>query len=120
MPGFDRTGPEGRGPMTGGGRGLCAPARAGYAGGFGRRPAGGRGFGRGYGLGRGYGRGYRAQGFLDPYPRGFYGQGYGAGPYPTAPQEEISALRAETDAIKESLDEIKRRLAELQKTPQET
>ncbi|MDQ7793215.1 MAG: DUF5320 domain-containing protein [bacterium] len=23
MPGFDRTGPEGRGPMTGGGRGLC-------------------------------------------------------------------------------------------------
>lgn len=23
MPGFDGTGPQGRGPMTGGGRGLC-------------------------------------------------------------------------------------------------
>lgn len=25
MPGFDGTGPEGRGPMTGGGRGYCNP-----------------------------------------------------------------------------------------------
>jgi hypothetical protein len=24
MPGFDRTGPMGKGPMTGGGRGFCA------------------------------------------------------------------------------------------------
>lgn len=26
MPGFNRRGPEGMGPMTGGGRGLCNPA----------------------------------------------------------------------------------------------
>lgn len=26
MPGFDRTGPRGLGPMTGGGRGFCAPS----------------------------------------------------------------------------------------------
>ncbi len=25
MPGFDGTGPGGRGPMTGGGRGFCSP-----------------------------------------------------------------------------------------------
>ena len=25
MPGFDRTGPRGMGPMTGGGRGFCSP-----------------------------------------------------------------------------------------------
>jgi hypothetical protein len=25
MPGFDGTGPQGGGPMTGGGRGFCAP-----------------------------------------------------------------------------------------------
>jgi len=25
MPGFDGTGPQGRGPMTGGGRGFCNP-----------------------------------------------------------------------------------------------
>jgi hypothetical protein len=29
MPGFDGTGPRGLGPMTGGGRGLCAPSRGG-------------------------------------------------------------------------------------------
>jgi len=37
MPGFDRTGPRGMGPRTGGGRGFC---------------------GRGYGFGRGYSREY--------------------------------------------------------------
>lgn len=77
MPGFDGTGPEGMGPMTGGGRGWCNPA-AGYrprhvpyasaaqgtygeppvAPGLGRPRWGmGRGFrGRG-GRGRGWGRG---------------------------------------------------------------
>jgi hypothetical protein len=85
MPGFDGTGPAGRGPMTGGGRGWCNPYNAGYTGyqpygppyaapvgpayaygpgrprwglgwGFGGR---GRGFGRGrgWGAGRGIGRG---------------------------------------------------------------
>ncbi|MGM0401561.1 MAG: DUF5320 domain-containing protein [Chloroflexota bacterium] len=28
MPGFDRTGPTGQGPMTGGARGLCNPSAA--------------------------------------------------------------------------------------------
>jgi len=75
MPGFDGTGPAGRGPMTGGGRGLCNPYRLEYASygpyratypvprrpaytyGLGR-PRWGRGFwGRGRGLGRG--RGWR-------------------------------------------------------------
>ncbi len=41
MPGFDRTGPQGQGPVTGRGFGPC----------------GGRGFGMGFGRGRGYGRG---------------------------------------------------------------
>jgi hypothetical protein len=30
MPGFDGTGPMGRGPMTGGGRGFCAMPYRGY------------------------------------------------------------------------------------------
>ena len=79
MPGFDGTGPAGRGPMTGGGRGYCnpyvprmpgvGPVRAPYWGsaravspyGFGRPHWGlgrgffGRGLGRGWGLGRGRG-----------------------------------------------------------------
>jgi len=47
MPGFDRTGPAGMGPMTGGGRGFCGPAGAGLR----RFYPGYRGFGlrqRGY------------------------------------------------------------------------
>ena len=38
MPGFDGTGPNGMGPMTGGGRGFCGPRAAGAT----RRPYGTR------------------------------------------------------------------------------
>ncbi|OAA31606.1 hypothetical protein AT15_05915 [Kosmotoga arenicorallina S304] len=82
MPGFDRTGPMGEGPMTGRGLGYCArPGTGVYAYGYNRRwfwPGrsffGMRGprlawrhgwFGRGYNYGRGFGRGY--------------GRGYGRG-----------------------------------------
>ncbi|MBN2081631.1 DUF5320 domain-containing protein [bacterium] len=63
MPGFDRTGPRGQGPLTGGGRGPCGGGRyanrgdySGYGLGRGGRPYGG-GRGYGYGGGRGMGRG---------------------------------------------------------------
>ena len=49
MPNFDKTGPEGKGPMTGRGAGPCNP----------KTPKGqgpGRGLGRGLGRGRGFGR----------------------------------------------------------------
>jgi len=48
MPGFDGTGPMGRGPLTGGGFGPC-----------GRGLRRGVGRGRGFGIGRGRGFGYR-------------------------------------------------------------
>ncbi len=57
MPGLDRTGPQGRGAMTGGRRGMCASnsrrtgPNDGYGLGRGGRPFGG-------GRGRGYGRGF--------------------------------------------------------------
>jgi hypothetical protein len=46
MPGFDGTGPNGMGPMTGGGRGFCGP-RASQAtwGPYGARRWGGYGYG---------------------------------------------------------------------------
>lgn len=47
MPGRDKTGPEGRGSMTGRGLGSCV----------GSERAGGLGYGRGYGRGRGRGVG---------------------------------------------------------------
>ena len=63
MPGFDRTGPMGAGPMTGGARGLCNPATA----------AGARAFSGVYGYGGGLGLGLR-RGF-----RGGFGRGAGMG-----------------------------------------
>jgi hypothetical protein len=89
MPGFDGTGPQGQGPMTGRGEGYCAvrlpesgqapsgyaglrgspvrlgvpPARPAFMGRFARwlRPVTrpGRAFGRGHGRGAGRGRGRR-------------------------------------------------------------
>lgn len=75
MPGFDRTGPEGKGAMTGRHRGPCGEdagsredenSNKGF---FGFRRGFGRGFGRGAGRGagrgggRGQGTGYRLGGW---------------------------------------------------------
>lgn len=58
MPGFNKTGPLGEGPMTGRRMGVCAGQEIEgrpFGGGFGFRNRGtGRGFGRGRGVGRGY------------------------------------------------------------------
>lgn len=115
MPGFDRTGPMGAGPMTGGARGRCNPAAAGSI------PFYGYGYGRGLGLRRGFRRLYgRGMG------RGrFYGGGYGwypppVGPvYPVDAAEEVDMLKAEADYIKQSLEAINKRIEELEKEPSE-
>jgi len=60
MPGLDRTGPQGQGAMTGGGRGQCMTDEPATGGRFVRRGMGlGRGLGRGWarGTGRGFGTG---------------------------------------------------------------
>ena len=49
MPDFDKTGPQGQGPMTGRGMGPCAVPAG--------RQGKGRGMGMGFGRCRGYGRG---------------------------------------------------------------
>ncbi len=106
MPGFDRTGPQGLGPMTGGRRGLCNPRAIGY----GSQSAGGFGYGRGFGMGRGYGRGF-GRGMGMGYG---YGPGYGPG-YPLEPADETAQLKTEADYMKKSLDAINKRLEELEK-----
>lgn len=108
MPGLDRNGPMGAGPMTGGRRGTCGRAGAAtnlpaYGGGYGR----GMGFRRGFGRGRGYGIGPAYGGV--PYP-----QAYGAG-YPASKPEEMEMLRADADAMRKSLEAVQRRIAELEK-----
>jgi hypothetical protein len=111
MPGGDRTGPWGAGPMTGRGRGYCSGYAApgymypgpglGYGRGFGRGFGRGMGYGRGRGWGMGYGRGRGwGMGGFGPYwqyppmmPYGHpYGMPYGYPPaygYPYGPGYEM-------------------------------
>ena len=115
MPGFDRSGPMGAGPMTGGARGRCNPATAGtipaYAGGYGYR--------RGLGLRRGFRGGFGPDASMQ---RG-YGRGYGwylpvAGPvYPAAAADEMDMLKSEADYLMKSLDAINTRIDALEKKP---
>jgi len=117
MPGFDRSGPMGAGPMTGGRRGLCGgnynrPGTMGY--GYGYGYGGGRGMGvgfrRGYGRGRGFG--YPAYGGY-PAPPAF-------GPaYPVSSADEMAMLKAEANAMQASLESIQNRIAELEKDASE-
>ncbi len=93
MPGFDRTGPLGRGAMTGKRMGYCANA-ADETGVF-----RGRGFGAGYGRGRGFGRGFG-------YGRGFYNQGI-------ADVSEKTILENEVNTLKDQLVFLEKRLSEL-------
>ena len=114
MPGFDRTGPRGMGPMTGGGRGLCNP----------------RGIRPDY---LGYGFGFRGASPAWPYvgrgrgglPRcwspGLWG---GALPYVTgampywpaqARDKELGFLKEQSNAMKCEMEVIERRIQELEK-----
>ena len=135
MPGGDRTGPAGLGPMTGRAAGFCAGYPApGFAnpirGGFG---GGGGGFGRGRGRGGG-GRGFgwgrgRWSGHL-PGGAAIYNAPYGYGmPYAQpgrdvppghwrpdehpGPQQEADALKGQVEYLEDTLEGIRKRLAEL-------
>jgi hypothetical protein len=105
MPGFDGTGPGGRGPRTGGGRGFC------YPGGRGARPYG---YGGVYHPARPW-HGY--QGFGSWPAAGPYAYG---GPAPYAPrwtrEQEIEGLQDEAKAIREHLSQIESRIQELEST----
>lgn len=109
MPGFDRSGPMGAGPMTGGRRGLCGGA-------YGRSGTIGYGYGRGLELRRGHGRG-RCFGYAGcggyPAQRAF-------GPaYPVSSADELAMLQAEANAMKASLESVQNRIAELEKEASE-
>lgn len=106
MPGFDRTGPRGMGPMTGGRRGLCGAGRAanntGYGYGFGRGR--GRGFGPGYGQGRGFNR-------FSGMPTAPY---YGPAPYPANAGDEAAMLREDARNLEKELQAVNNRISELE------
>ncbi len=132
MPGGDRTGPMGAGPMTGRGAGICAgndvPGNMNLSSGrF------GRGFGRGQGGRftnrslRGGGRGWRhqyyatgvpgwARGYDYPYP---YPAGYAVDPGVATTSrmvrdDELAYLKEQAHHFEGALDDIRARVNELQ------
>lgn len=90
MPGFDGTGPAGRGSGTGGGFGICGAGRLGL-----RNPRSGRWFGRG--AGRFYRGAMATRGYEMP-----------------GPEEEKAVLKMQADQLKADLAETERRIAELE------
>lgn len=96
MPGFNQRGPQGLGPMTGRGMGICGNrnmAGVGYGAGYGAG-YGGRGYGRGFGGGgRGMGRGFGFAGAPVPGPAN-----------EVALQERARILEEELNAIKAQLN----------------
>ena len=116
MPGFDRTGPAGMGPMTGWGRGSCGSR--GYSGGGQRFWGYGRGYGRGWGRGwrhRCWATGMPGWGQMYPPPRGRY---YGPGEPDFGPsysqEDEVAALKEEAAWLRQELNAIEQRLSEIE------
>ncbi len=132
MPGGDRTGPAGMGPMTGRAAGYCTGNQVpGFA-----NPVAGRGYGFG-GRGRGgMGRrngfyatglfGWQRFGAVNP-PVGNVPRGYGAfvgGPYgyppsnagvpETTKEQELEYLKGQAQYLTGAMDDIKKRIAELE------
>jgi len=118
MPGGDRTGPGGMGPMTGRAAGYCTGNTVpGYM-----NPSGGRGMGfrRGFqGGGRGFGRGVGFGAYAPPVapmaapvapviPQ----PGYGVPPYDEG--MELDVLRQQAQAIEASLSGIQKRIETLE------
>jgi hypothetical protein len=95
MPGLNRRGPEGMGPMTGGGRGLCNPAnRSIFSRGFSAVMGGCRGRGMGFGLRR-------------------WGRDRSSFSYDS--NQEAAALRSEAEMLKNELEAVERRINDLKK-----
>lgn len=116
MPGGDRTGPLGAGPMTGWGRGVCG---RGSAAGFGpdwpARGGRGAGFGWGRGAGFGWGRGWRNRSWAGG-PEGWARGGWwpaGVAPWAAAAdpaEDERQMLEREAAALEQEMGRIRARL----------
>lgn len=107
MPGRDRTGPMGAGPMTGGGFGDCAtdPTVDPVA------PQ--RWFGWG---GRGWRHWFRATGLFGWQRAGRLPAWGGHIPFTLSPEEEADLLRNQAKNLKTALERIQKRLQDLETT----
>ena len=103
MPGGDRTGPEGLGPMTGRAAGFCAGSSA-----RGNMSAAG---GRGRGGGR---RGWRNRFFATGLP-GWIRAGFGHQQTAVGKEQELAGLKQQAQLLQNSLKEIDERMEQLEK-----
>ena len=124
MPGGDRTGPMGLGPMTGRGAGFCAGYQVpGYM-----NPGFGRGYfcWRGGFWGRGGGRGWRnwywATGLTGWQRRAMGLPAFGgwAAPYgfpvgELTPKQEADILKSQAEFLKREMEDIEKRIEALEK-----
>ena len=91
MPGMDRKGPEGKGPMTGRKMGQCSTGVPQV-----------RGFGRGFGMGRGRGFGNRVNNFGNQEPSAL------------STEEQKKILKDGLDQINAEKTQIEKQLKELE------
>jgi hypothetical protein len=107
MPGYDRTGPWGQGPRTGGGVGFCGTAAP-------DADTDGRGYGRSVGAGgRGRQRGFRrGLCFFSLRPEFAFSRPRGATPRDPL-MAENTRLHAEAEELKRRLETVEQRLAGL-------
>ncbi len=99
MPLRDRTGPEGKGPMTGRVSGYYAETDVQE-----NSTPRGRGFGRGRGVGRGFGRGRRGW---------RWGGRFFTAPAAISPDQEVYVLESQVKGLKNALRRINDRLDKL-------
>ncbi len=117
MPGGDRTGPNGMGPMTGRAAGYCAGyAVPGYM-----NSIPGWGFGRGFGRGgRGRRNWFYATGLTgwqradNGYP--FWGNANGnmPAPFSTTTEQEMDMLKKQSEYLEKTLTDLNQRIQELE------
>ncbi len=100
MPGFNGTGPSGRGPGTGRGAGYCVPKPYGYTRGY---------FGRGRGAGRGFARGAG----WGPCRWWAGGPGYSQEQLRAAEADEKEFLKEQSAQLKAELADLEQRISEL-------
>ena len=106
MPGGDRTGPMGAGPMTGRGAGFCSgSSQPGY---------GSQGVGRGFGRGGGRGLAWRNRFFAGGLPSWARWWNTGpVGPTTLGPEQEKQMLEQQARQLQESLDTVQSRIRDL-------
>ncbi|MEJ5227047.1 DUF5320 domain-containing protein [Thermodesulfovibrio sp.] len=98
MPGFDRTGPFGQGPMTGRGMGYCGGAS--------------RYMNSASGIRFGFGRGFRCLGGFRRRFRWLWRMPFFGG---VSSREEVEWLKEEAEILKRELEAVQRRLSEIEK-----